>query len=239
MRLCGGDDKICPPASSVPSRIRDGYYTVDYSCNMCPPGKGIKWPTCNEVEIPAAVLFTILSPIFKQSCQPHGFLSTQWIIYLCICAPFLLPRPLHTAYSSLQLYCISKPHKWYQIFTIYGTGRWRNVSGLGFDPAQIPSSCSHSFSVASPTFRDFSSIPTSDSVPDCQLCPLGTYKSTRSVQYPILTESNWTSLRLICSNGPFYCDNFSIRCSHLLSSRIILFCSILIQSSFLSVYSQL
>ena len=139
---------------------------------------------------------TSCSPIYHFFFYLQTELSTAWFsfnlvnyISMYLCA-FSSPRPLHTAYLSLQLCCISKSHKWYQIYTIYGTGRWRNVSGLGFEPAQIPSSCSHSFSFASPTFRDFSSIPTSDSVPDCQLCPLGTYKSTRSVQYPILTKSN-------------------------------------------------
>ena len=101
-------------------------------------------------------------------------------MYLCALSP-----PFSFSYCLFAITILSGSLTWSQISTICGAGRWRNTSGLGLYPGQTLSSCSQSASLASPTLRDFSSIPTSDSVRDCQLCPSGTYKSSRLVPYPI------------------------------------------------------
>lgn len=39
MRVCGGDDVICPRGSIAPIRVAAGFYTTDFWAEGCKPGK--------------------------------------------------------------------------------------------------------------------------------------------------------------------------------------------------------
>jgi hypothetical protein len=46
MRVCGGDDVICPPSASfstAPIAVHPGSYTADYLFEDCPPGQWRNW----------------------------------------------------------------------------------------------------------------------------------------------------------------------------------------------------
>jgi hypothetical protein len=38
MRYCGGDNFFCPAGTTAPIRVHSGFYTADYSLQVCPPG---------------------------------------------------------------------------------------------------------------------------------------------------------------------------------------------------------
>ena len=39
MKYCGGDDFFCPATTVAPIRVHEGFYTVDYVYDVCPPGQ--------------------------------------------------------------------------------------------------------------------------------------------------------------------------------------------------------
>ena len=153
MRLCGGDDHICPPGSPAPISVCVGCYTANYLFEPCPPGERLVCIIWFKIDFPSLLLDSYS-------------LAFSLTFSLCL-------YPSHR-YSYTHTHSISHIHT----LSLSISGQWRNNSGLALDPT-VTQSSPYTPSLLTSLLTDYSPITTTTTVPQCQLCPDGTHKSVR------------------------------------------------------------
>ena len=87
MRVCGGDNMMCPPMSTAPIKVLSGYYTTDYTHEGCKPGYFRNWTLSSDASHRVNSYNSSLLATPAVSGEPTDLLPSQMATPPCQLCP--------------------------------------------------------------------------------------------------------------------------------------------------------